>query len=66
MRLTELLSYNSVSKIGWTGVVEIFSPPPRRNHLRSQPAVYLLHRVQDLSFLSMMYVGCIYPIDGNG
>ena len=51
MRLTELLSYNSVSKIGWTGVVEIFSPPPRRNHLRSQPAVYQLHLVQDLSFL---------------
>ena len=37
--------------MGWTGVVEIFSPSPRRNHLRSQPAVYQLHLVQDLSFL---------------
>jgi hypothetical protein len=28
------------------------SPPPLRNQLRSQPAVYQLHLVQDLSFLN--------------
>ncbi len=29
----------------------IIRPPPRRNQLRSQAAVYQLHLVQDLRFL---------------
>ena len=36
--------------------VKILPPPPRRSQQRSQPAVYQLHLVQDLSFLNTLTV----------
>jgi hypothetical protein len=34
--------------------VKILPPPPRRSQQRSQPAVYQLHLVQDLRFLTLL------------
>jgi hypothetical protein len=60
--LNNVIGYNNrVNGMDGWGGVRSKSPPPLRNQLRSQPAVYQLHLVQDLSFLTYPSSSIVFP-----